>query len=198
MTTADPTMTSKSGTLLVPECAEKPPPAGNYTSEPPKTPQRDTEKEITVESIVSANDTPNPPWTRQPRDQTQALSTELLTKATVQVVLAAVCWLLPLSAISSPSALTAIPISLVSHETCPSVDGATTISLWDFLDGTHTPVYSQPSYDSMGLAAMTLPSNNGPPSPHNPCPGANCTSTTISFDGPACRCKDCEEGVVWV
>ena len=139
------------------------------------------------------------------RDPTRALSIELLTKATIQVFLAAVCWLLPLSAIAPPSALVVVPSREFSSEICPSVaslnfsrennypnlDGESenTISLWGNFEGTEAWVYSQPAYDIMRLAAMTLPSKNDPPSPHSPCPGADC-SLHISFSGPAYRCEE--------
>ncbi|KAK0647103.1 hypothetical protein B0T16DRAFT_458965 [Cercophora newfieldiana] len=140
------------------------------------------------------------------RDPSKAISREMLSKATVQVMLAAACWLLPLSAIASPSTLVAMPSTMSSNESCPrvaSLDFAREsispgvgdagrkyeINYWGVYRNTTTPVYMQPTYDFQRLSAVSFRSKNGPLHSHDPCPGANCT-LTLEFTGPAYKCDE--------
>ncbi|KAK3988757.1 hypothetical protein QBC44DRAFT_397734 [Cladorrhinum sp. PSN332] len=139
-----------------------------------------------------------------------AFNLEFLTKASSQFLLAAVCWLLPLSAITSPSSLVAVPASSITRERCSDVpavhflnyndydeggnldqgkDHLSQVYYWHHEESIDVVTYDMPSFEIESIAAQANPSD-GPLLSRNPCPaGTNCTYS-IPFDGPAYRCED--------
>jgi hypothetical protein len=141
------------------------------------------------------------------RDPSEVFSIELLTKAPIQVLLGAVCWLLPISAIAPPSSLVAVAGTILSPNACPNVASLnfSRENDWSNFNSPPTGSLSTWKYDSGGryladsssgidrITAMLLASDKAPPSPHNPCPeGGNC-SLSISFHGPSFQCEERED-----
>ncbi|KAK3995259.1 hypothetical protein QBC44DRAFT_320751 [Cladorrhinum sp. PSN332] len=132
---------------------------------------------------------------------------ELVTRAFFPTLLALLVWILPLSAIASPSTLTAT--NGIRNETTTCHNASTLnfnlengfgiwrrepgvnkqgMSFWDNWVGPQTAFYNQPSMDSRRIFQLAMLSKE-PLQPSSPCPtDSNCTYS-VSFHAPSYKCE---------
>ncbi|KAK4184989.1 hypothetical protein QBC35DRAFT_390507 [Podospora australis] len=131
---------------------------------------------------------------------------ELFTGAFFPALMALLVWILPLSAIASPSTLTATNGLQTSPTTCHNVStldfsrengfgiwrrdpnvNKQGMSFWDEWIRPKTAFYNSPSMDNVRLFRLSMLSNT-PLQPPNPCPtDSNCTFA-VSFAAPSYKC----------
>ncbi|KAK4227295.1 hypothetical protein QBC38DRAFT_455389 [Podospora fimiseda] len=141
-------------------------------------------------------------------DPLEFFDKELVTRAFLPTLLALLAWILPLSAIASPSTLTA---SNIPHNETATCLGASTLDFnlengfgiwrrepdvnkqgscfWDDWIRPNTAFYNQPSMDARRLFQLAMLSKE-PLQPQSPCPSdSNCTYS-LSFHAPAYKCEN--------
>ncbi|KAI1360242.1 hypothetical protein F5Y08DRAFT_348922 [Xylaria arbuscula] len=138
------------------------------------------------------------------------LDMKFLSNAYLPAILAAFIWILPLSAIASPSSLTVRNGDQTSSETCggvPTLDftrengfGVDSddqeragMSYWGFDRPDALYTYNSPSSEVNRVFQLTLLSFTGPLKPYSPCPSYKSCVYTIDIVAPVYKCQDRQE-----
>ncbi|KAF2964694.1 hypothetical protein GQX73_g8888 [Xylaria multiplex] len=135
---------------------------------------------------------------------------QFLSEAYLAAVIALSVWLLPLSAIASPSTLTVRNAALTTPGTCNNVSmldftrengfGADSddqersgMSYWNEIRDDKLLVYDKPSGELARIFQLAFLSYTGPPKPSNPCLVVEECTLTIDIAAPAYSCQPREE-----